>query len=463
MSDLNFMKMKPYGNIFLVGISLFTLASCASVSDVYDDNVYATRGTYIPVGESIDDETSYSSYKYQKDQLNSRPSSTYYDNEINAPFRRNVYFMVGYNPYNPYGFYDPFYDPFYRPYGRPVNNWGYIPGYGWSYVGYYPYTTFGYSSYYGGYPPYYGYSPYYGHGGYYGGGYYGGGYGSGYYGGFGYGGPMYGGYYNMGWNYGWSGNNYHNTNPGNVYSNYHSGPRGGVGGGNVVTRGNTPGVVKSSPAPATGVMRTDNTRPSAVSGQLRPVDNSNISTRTPVTRATRENTAREVKPSINAPVRIDNNVIRNRNENVNTTAPATIDNNTRPVTTPVRTTPVTRERSANPNSVIMPSRTNENVPSGTIISSPERREIQNNRVSPSQQNTPSRIERPVNQNYGQPTRERNINTSPAPAPRTMESRGSTFNSGGGNSGGTIRGGSSSGSSGGSRSGGSGGSVSGPRR
>jgi hypothetical protein len=234
---------------YLSFMSIFALvSSCASITDVVDDDVYVMKGPALPIGESLDDETAYSTYKYKKDRTNTE-SRYYYDQNsrfsdqymypnygygmsnfgnrnpmqwvfipgrgwtlsYGPTFGYNPYGMGNYYGYNSFGydpFFDPYYDPFYNPYGNPYcygngfysNHWGNNP-WGWNN---------------------------------------------------GWGGNTWG---NNGWNNGWGGNNWgnnngwnNNPNPGGngtTKPNHHTGPRGSFGGGGVSSRPSAaPGVIK---------------------------------------------------------------------------------------------------------------------------------------------------------------------------------------------------------------------------
>lgn len=178
----------------LAFISIFTassLSSCYSPKFMVDDDVYILKNNKLPVGESLNDESSYASYRHQR--TDETVSSSLYDDEfINRQnFHRDIWmFSMGYN--NPY-----------------YNNWmfGYRPNFGFPYnspymYGYvnplYMYDPFGNS--YGFYSP--AYNPWY-----------------------------MGGNYGYGSNWGMNGNGNpmgYNNYSGNytVQYNHHSGPRG---------------------------------------------------------------------------------------------------------------------------------------------------------------------------------------------------------------------------------------------
>lgn len=213
--------MKNLFPLSFFALSSLILNSCASISDTPDDDVYLVKSSQIPVGESLDDETNYSAYKYKKDRNNNNVSYSSGGGMNNF----DPFFMggFGYRPnhfgYNPYQMYAyPYYND---------RSWAYIPGYGWSYV-MNPY--FG-NPFYGGYGNYYNY---YNHG------YYSSFYNNNYYGN------------NFGWNNNnnnWNNNNNNGGGSGNSNSNHHRGPRGSIGGGGVITRSNIPGTLKSTTSP----------------------------------------------------------------------------------------------------------------------------------------------------------------------------------------------------------------------
>jgi hypothetical protein len=211
--------MKNLFPISIFAISTLILNSCVSISNTPDDDVYVVKSSQIPVGESLDDETNYSAYKYKKDRNNN--NITY--NAGGGMNNFDPFFMqgIGYRP-QPFG---------YNPYQMYGSNWAYYPGYGWSYMN--PY--FG-NPFYGGYGNYYNY---YNHG------YYSSFYNNNYYG------NNYG-WNNNGWNNNnnnWNNNNNNGGGSGGSNPYHHSGPRGSNGGGGVITRSNIPGTLKSTTSP----------------------------------------------------------------------------------------------------------------------------------------------------------------------------------------------------------------------
>jgi uncharacterized membrane protein YgcG len=191
------MKSKIY-LLIIVAANLLFLSSCYSPKFMVDDDVYVLKSNSLPIGESLNDESSYSNYR--KNRANRTVSPSIYDDNfsIRDRFHRdNWMFGFGYSYYNRPNYWQNSYRP----------SWGYP---------YSPYMSMGYSNWfyfndpfiyeYGFYPT--AYSPYY-----YGGNY---GYGNSY------------GYYN-GSNYA---NGYSNNNGGFISgsTNNHSGPRGTIGG-----------------------------------------------------------------------------------------------------------------------------------------------------------------------------------------------------------------------------------------
>jgi hypothetical protein len=232
--------MKKVFQLSLFACALGSLSACMSVSQSSDDGVYIMKGASIPVGESLSDETAYSTFKYKKDR--NQPRSTYY-------LGNNMSSMQGYNRFgnhyyvNPYSSWNsPYYNYNYGNYGynsygsmsmTPV--WVYTPGWGWSTQmvmtnGYNPmYDPYSYNSWGG-----YNHNPY---------GYYGDYYGNNYYN---------NGYYNNGY---YNSSNYYGNNNSNsggvIYQapGHHSGPRGTSAGG-TASRNSAPGTLKSAPATA---------------------------------------------------------------------------------------------------------------------------------------------------------------------------------------------------------------------
>lgn len=284
MHTYNIPVMKNVFQLSVFAASALTFASCASISNVPDDDVYVVKSAAIPADESLSDETSYAAFKYKKDRNTNQVD--YEDDFFNPSFanqRSRFSMRVGYNPfmyspfgyspygYSPYGFspygYGMGFNPhFNNPYGSPLI---FVPGVGWTYAS----MMHGFNNYGGFYDPYFnGYHMGYG---------YGMGYGIG--AGFGYGGfgmnPYGSGFYDS-WYYGggnftnqW-GNNGSNGNSSSNNPNHYSGPRGSSSGGGVVTRTNLPGTVKMGTTPV--VNSKPATAPVSV---VKPVGKEAISTR----------------------------------------------------------------------------------------------------------------------------------------------------------------------------------------
>lgn len=187
MKIVNSSVMKSSKILIVLPVLSLIITSCYSPKLLVDDDVYVLKNNELPVGESLNDETSYSTFKNKQNA--GMVSSNYYNNldELSYyPLCRNAsFFYIGCGC----SFYA--YSQFYG--NRPFNQFGYSPMF------YSPYSSFGYDPFYnsmGFYNPYgynpYGFNPY-------------GGFGNGY-------------------------GNYGNTsyNPGTVTTNYnhHSGPRG---------------------------------------------------------------------------------------------------------------------------------------------------------------------------------------------------------------------------------------------
>jgi hypothetical protein len=160
----------------LIQISVFFflatgLTSCYSVGKVIEDDVYVMKSVSLPIGESLDDESSYSAYKYKKKR--NQPKNEYYDGNTAGIYRNNNFmqprfgmmygsgfysmgrpYYHGYNMYNYHGsfyggmhdpFYNPCFDPFYNPYspyGCGYSSWG-SPGWGNNYYSGIGYGAFG--------------------------------------------------------------------------------------------------------------------------------------------------------------------------------------------------------------------------------------------------------------------------------------------------------------------------------
>lgn len=178
-----------------------------------DDDVYIVKNSELPVGESLTDETSYSTYQYRKNS--DMVSDDYYFDDRNYLYTNNCYDNFYWNrgcgcSYYAWNMYNA---PYYSPYGFGTPSLYYGHGF-YNAFGNYVYDPFSgmylYNPYYDPYG-YYGsiYNPYY--------------YGSGY----NYGGP-----------YGY--------NQPTVNYNHHSGPRGSLSGFSNTSGRTSPGTLKMS-------------------------------------------------------------------------------------------------------------------------------------------------------------------------------------------------------------------------
>lgn len=391
---------------FVIALSAL-ISGCGSIynGDLSGgDDMYSVKETAVPLGESINDDLSYSSYKYEKEQRNNSNlnQSTVYSNNYNNFYAPSYNFNYG------YGFRHPMYSFGY-------NNYGYN-----SYYGYPSHLSYGYNSYYGwgmypsygmgyGYTPYgygYGYNPYgYGHNPY--------GYGYDPYG-YGYTNNYYGNYGNSYGNTGsWGSNSTANSAPGIHYS----GPRSNNSGGGVVTRKNVPNTVGMAQAPTsfTPTEKVSTVRPNA-----KLTDN--ISTK---------------QSTINRPA----TGVINKNEGIesNRSTPAVKNVYNNRINNTIQT-PVT------PNPVIHPVRPSTNVHPTRPISAPSTvptktvpAQNRNNTI----QTAPSRIySAPSDNNYSAPTRsttKETYNVSPTRSSGSSNSRGSSSSNTNSNSGGNMRG------------------------
>lgn len=305
MQSCNIPVMKNVFQLSIFAASALTFASCASISNVPDDDVYVVKSAAIPTNESLSDETSYAAFKYKKDRNNN--AVDYEDDFFNPSFanpRMRFNMRMGYNPfmyspfgYSPYG-YSPYgygmgYSPYlHHPYGSPMI---YVPGIGWTYSS----MMYGFNNYGGFYDPYFnGYHMNYG---------YGMGYGIG--AGFGYGGfgmyPYGSGFYDS-WYYGggnfnnqWGNGSAGNNTPNNP--NHYSGPRGSSSGGGVVTRTNIPGTVKMGTTPV--VNSNPTTKPVGV---VKPVGKEAVFSRNNGTMTTTKPTVESVPTgTLNRPGRVN--------------------------------------------------------------------------------------------------------------------------------------------------------------
>lgn len=258
--------MKSVIHLSFVFSVILLLTSCYSSKMLVDDDVYVLKNNALPVGESLTDETAYSTFKHRKNK--NKESKNYYHEDRNYLYANNC----NYYSYDPFGCGCSFYA--YNVYGNYYNPYGYgrpslYYGHGfYNAFGNYVYDPFTGSYFYN---PYY-FDPY------------------GYYPG-----SPYGSYYTG--NYGY-GQNPPTFNTPEIHSNQHSGPRGSISGfGNPAGRNNNTIVLKSAGAP------TGKTNPNTVSTLRdrpigRPTEDvrSNVSARPNVsTRPT------NVRPAVKAP------------------------------------------------------------------------------------------------------------------------------------------------------------------
>jgi hypothetical protein len=179
--------MRTVVHITMIFSLLLGLASCYSEKMLVDDDVYIVQSNKLPIGESLNDQTSYEAFKRQNQS--GATKAAYYQNSQNYLYNSNCwgyfsmynpcgcgfYAMNIYNPYHPlgmgfnggfgnpyFGMMSPYYNPYYdnnSPFGFG-NSFGYGNPYGFG-------NPFGYGSPYGlGNPYAYGY----GNGAYYSGG-----------------------------------------------------------------------------------------------------------------------------------------------------------------------------------------------------------------------------------------------------------------------------------------------------
>lgn len=289
------MKVPVKHSVFL-GLFIVLLSSCYSPKFMVDDDVYMLKNNKLPVGESLNDESSY--YNFKKKKTQGINSTRYADEEWRM--RRNFHSPFGWT----YGM-NLYYINY--PFGYRPDCWGvpyYFSPYPFSPCNpYYAYNPYG--------NPYF-YDPYY--------------YGSGYW-------NPYGnnGYYN----------NQYTNNP-IVLGNHHSGPRGTIGGfGNPAGRleGNnlksiTPAGVINKPQPQNSFSqrKIDN---SMVIGQGK-VNPNTVNSPKPIER---KNEIRYT-PS-------QERTIRNTGGNTNRQTPIRHENS-RPVSHPNRTIEMNGGRNDNP-------------------------------------------------------------------------------------------------------------------
>jgi len=127
--------MKSLFSIGTLIISSILLSSCYSSRSLVDDDVYVVKNSLLPTDESLNDETSYSSYRYKKN--NNIVSDDYYlyDDYAIAGYypTSNWYYSYGtycynHNLYYGNGFYNAFGDVVYDPFsGRYYLNPNYNP------------------------------------------------------------------------------------------------------------------------------------------------------------------------------------------------------------------------------------------------------------------------------------------------------------------------------------------------
>ncbi len=88
----------------LLGLIAIGTSSCYSPQFMADDDVYVVKESALPVGESLNDPTSYSAFRNNKN--NRSISSTYYNDLNNFPIGSNYfsssYWLLGMGFYNPY-------------------------------------------------------------------------------------------------------------------------------------------------------------------------------------------------------------------------------------------------------------------------------------------------------------------------------------------------------------------------
>jgi hypothetical protein len=170
--------MRTVLHITTIILLLTGLASCYSEKLLVDDDVYIVQSNKLPVGESLNDQTSYGAFKRQKQTGTAQ--AAYYQNGQNylyasscwgmysmfSPCSCGFYAMNMYNPYHPsymgtsmnYGFGNPFFSPYYgmmSPYYNPYFGYGSPYGFGNPYYG----NPYGFGNQFG-----YGYNNPYGYG-----------------------------------------------------------------------------------------------------------------------------------------------------------------------------------------------------------------------------------------------------------------------------------------------------------
>ncbi len=174
--------MRTVLHITLIFSLVLGLASCYSEKLLVDDDVYIVQSNKLPVGESLNDQTSYQAFKRQNQTGTAK--AAYYQNSQNYLYNSNcwgTYSMFNpcgcgfyawniYNPYRPMGmgmgmnagFGNPFYSPYYgmmSPYYNPYNGYDSPFGFGNNFYG----NPYGFGNQYG-YGNPYGYGNNYGYG-----------------------------------------------------------------------------------------------------------------------------------------------------------------------------------------------------------------------------------------------------------------------------------------------------------
>jgi hypothetical protein len=218
--------MRTVLHITTIFLLVLGLASCYSEKMLVDDDVYIVQSNKLPLGESLNDQTTYEAFKRQNQAGTAK--SAYYQNSQNYLYNTNCWGY--YSMYNPCGcsYYA---NSFYNPYHPMMFGIGFGSGFG--------------NPYFGMMSPYY--NPYYAYGSPFG---FGNAYGYGY--SYGFGNPYgygYGNYYN--------GGSLINQPVGpQVGGNHYSGPRGSMSGYIPNSQRNNPNVLKSSTSLGSGAQAT---------------------------------------------------------------------------------------------------------------------------------------------------------------------------------------------------------------
>lgn len=127
--------MKPiaYFSMILLGVS--TLTSCFAPKTLVDDDVYMVKNSALPIGESLTDETSYSSYRFRRD------NNFYGANVYQGDLASYSFYSMDNRFYNAFFGYRNFnFISRYTPFGIPYFSYDYGYSYaflGNSYLGYY--------------------------------------------------------------------------------------------------------------------------------------------------------------------------------------------------------------------------------------------------------------------------------------------------------------------------------------